>query len=43
MYSYMANLKKIGVGCARFSNITVQYSEYESFQKFKEAQIWTTD
>ena len=43
MYSYMAILKKIGVGCALFSNITVHYSEYESFQKFKEAQIWTTD
>ena len=43
MYSYMAILKKIGVGCALFSNITVHYSEYELFQKFKEAQIWTTD
>ena len=43
MYSYMAILKKIGVGCALFSNMTVHYSEYESFQKFKEAQIWTTD
>ena len=43
MYSYITILKKIGVGCALFSNITVHYSEYESFQKFKEAQIWTTD